>query len=337
MRQLDETSMKMLLVTDYEKHLLGIVSDGDIRRAMLHGQTMGSKLNNAMNRNPIVAKSESEAKRLGHQPELRSYNYIPIVDDNNIVTGLSPVNTLSKRNAATVVLMLGGKGVRLRPLTIDCPKPMLKIGDLPILERNLLTLIGQGFTEFYMCVNYLASQIIDHFGDGGKFGVNIRYVQEEKTMGTAGALSLLDLPDEGTKPFLLINGDLLTDMNFVDLVDHHIKCDSAITSCVIERHQPIAYGVVSHQEGLITKVEEKPSIAIDILGGIYCISYDQVKKINHIGYLDMPDLLSRAVESGEKCCTYKLNGFWMDVGSHDDLKRAREIYAKMPDFNVDSS
>lgn len=326
MRQLNDTRMKILLVVDHGDKLLGTISDGDIRRALLAGKTLADTIKNVMNKSPLTGNSDSDLTKLAEDMRVRNLSLVPILDSEGVPRALYQAQYREHIEASTVILMVGGEGQRLRPLTLECPKPMLKIGDQPILERTLFELVEQGFSDFYFCINYLGDQIVDHFGDGTKYGVSIRYVREKKRMGTAGALTMIDLLDDMTSPVLVMNGDLLTDLNYASMVAHHKMENAAATTCVTSRDQQIAYGVVDHHNGIVQRITEKPAISIDINAGIYCIAPQHIRELAEEKYLDMPDFLNMLIEKNHKCCTYRMSGFWLDIGSPDDLARANSIY-----------
>ncbi|MDX1796844.1 MAG: sugar phosphate nucleotidyltransferase, partial [Hydrogenovibrio sp.] len=233
---LDQQAMQIVLVVDDQRHLIGTVTDGDIRRGLLRGETLDSLIATVTNQNPTVGL-ESETEMVWRQHiKRRSLRHLPILNDDNQIVALYYHKTQSTpRRNNPVVLMLGGLGMRLRPLTETIPKPMLPVGNQPILETIVKHIADQGFTEFYFCINYLGEKIRQYFGDGSRWGIHITYIEETKPMGTAGALSLLPTDVKGqSDPLIVMNGDLLTKVDFRSLLEFHQEHSNCVTTCVRE-------------------------------------------------------------------------------------------------------
>ncbi|HAW19354.1 MAG TPA: alcohol dehydrogenase, partial [Flavobacteriales bacterium] len=221
-RVINESRHQICLVTDSDKKLAGTITDGDVRRALLRGASMTTPASDFMNVQPFsVTPDVADSKALQFCRE-RVLRQIPIVDNNGQVVGLHHVDQFNTETAIQenwVVLMAGGTGTRLRPLTENSPKPLLSVGDKPLLEGIIENFVRQGFSQFFISVNYLAESIKDHFGDGTKWGAHIVYLDEDKPLGTAGALKLL--PEKPTSPVIVMNGDLVTKIDFRDVLDFH--------------------------------------------------------------------------------------------------------------------
>lgn len=322
---MDESALQITLVIDVNNILCGTVTDGDIRRGLLAGIGLEEKVSKIMNANPKVGyKFESELVWL-RRIHIYQFKNLPIINDDCSIVGLfqkeispSPVIT----NA--VVLMLGGLGSRLRPLTEYIPKPMLKVGDKPILETIVKHIAEQGFEEFYFCINYLGEQIRDYFGDGSSFGVNIHYIEETEPMGTAGALSLL--PSLPTKPFIVMNGDLLTKVDLNALLRFHKKHNNAITTCVREYSQQVPYGVIEMSGQQIVQMVEKPVYRYFVNAGIYVLEPKSLAYVPNDSFYDMPTLVDDVLADGKIVGGFPITEYWMDIGQMPDYEQAQTDY-----------
>lgn len=256
---INKEALRVALVIDKEQHLVGVVTDGDIRRGLLNNLSLNDAIALVMNTNPTVAEVGAERETLIDLMESKGVLSIPLLKDGKVV-GLETLHgALSKNKYQNpVFIMAGGFGTRLRPLTDTCPKPMLKVGDKPILETVVKSFIKAGFSNFYISTHYMPEQIHQHFGDGSNLGVNISYVHEDSPLGTGGALGLLpeDMPRD--LPLIMINGDVLTKVDFQRLLNFHIENDADATMCVREYDYQIPYGVINGEGNQITSMVEKP-------------------------------------------------------------------------------
>jgi len=258
----------------------------------------------------------------------RHLHRIPVVDSAGVLVGLETLDELVQPvpRDNLVVLMAGGLGARLRPLTEDCPKPMLMIGNRPILETILLNFIESGFRRFCFCVNYKAEIVMNHFGDGARWGVEIRYVREREAMGTAGALSLL--PEKPDKPLIVMNGDLLTKTNFASLMDFHASHHAAATMCIREYDYQVPYGVVKLEDHRLISVEEKPVQRFFVNAGIYVLGPEAVAEIPSRQF-DMPSLFDKLVEKGREISVFPVREYWLDIGHLADLEKAHGDFERI--------
>lgn len=320
---LSRGAMRIVLVVDQKNRLLGTVTDGDIRRALIRHCTMETPVSEFMSRNPTVASVRDDRKHILFLMQRKDILQIPLVDENNIVVGLETFKTLNKQliYENPVFLMAGGFGKRLRPLTLDTPKPLLKVGSKPILENIIEQFIGCGFHNFYISTHYKAKMLRDYFGSGEKWNVSIQYVYEEEPRGTAGALGLLpaDLPE---LPVIVMNGDLLTKVNFEHLLEFHNESDGVATMCVREYDFQVPYGVVKAKGNKMVGIEEKPVHKFFVNAGIYVLDLSVVRSVDGKAYLDMPNLLEKCVEKGESVTMFPIHEFWLDIGNMPDYKRA---------------
>lgn len=319
---IDFGGMQIAFVVDPEGILLGSVTDGDIRRGLLRGERLDSPVESVMNPRPIAASSRDSQQKIFALMRNKKLRQIPVLDDRGRIMKVELLENLMevKRRSNWVVLMAGGLGSRLSPLTDDCPKPLLKVGSKPILEIILENFIELGFYRFYLTVNYRADMIMDYFGDGSKWGVEIRYIRENMRMGTAGSLSLLE--ETPKEPMIVMNGDLLTKVNFQQLLDYHIEHQAAATMCVREYEFQVPYGVVEVNGHRLEHIKEKPVQRFFISGGIYVIDPKALAYIPPSTFYDMPTLFEKLLEEHHETAVFPIREYWIDIGRMDDFQRA---------------
>lgn len=322
---LDQGGERIVLVTDIDERLLGTVTDGDVRRALLRHLPMTTPVGEVMCATPQVAQLQWSREKILSVMESSRLLQLPLVDSSGRVVGLETLHELleKKRIDNPVFLMAGGFGKRLYPLTQDCPKPMLKVGDKPILELILQSLADAGFHRFYISTHYLPEMIREHFGDGSKWNVNIQYVHEDEPLGTGGALGLLK-PGEVDLPMILMNGDLLTRVDHRSLLEFHERSQGAATLCVREYESQIPYGVVQSDGHRITQIVEKPVQRFFISAGIYVLSPELVSRVVPGQPIDMPTLLEQEIDAGRDVNMFPVHEYWLDIGRMDDFHRAQE-------------
>jgi len=316
--------IRLALVVNDEQHLVGLITDGDIRRALLAHKDFSSPVAHVMNNNPLVVQEgTSTAEMLAIMRE-HSILHLPIVDADGKLIAVETFERLSNYKAAKttpIFLMAGGFGTRLRPLTNTIPKVMLKVGSRPILETIMLGFIEHGFSEFYISVFYLGDQIRAHFGDGSKWGVNIYYVEEEQPLGTGGALSLL--PEHINEPIIMMNGDLLTNVNFNSLLNFHVDKKASATMCVREYSMEVPYGVIESNDLQITSIVEKPKQHFFVNAGIYVLSPEVFKSIPKLHRKDMPDLFNDLIAKEQNVMMFPVHEYWLDIGRLGDFEQAQ--------------
>ncbi len=322
---INSNEIKFIVVIDNDKNLLGTVTDGDIRRTILKKIDLNSSVNLIMNKNPITANMNLSKKELIKIMKRNSIQQLPLLDEEDYVVDIAffneLVNPILRNNP--VFIMLGGLGKRLRPLTKDIPKPMLMIGNKPILERIFDLLIDQGFKDFYFSINFKGDLIEKYFGDGSKWGVNITYINEDKQMGTAGSLSLIK--KKFLNDILVLNGDLFTDMNFVKLLDFHKYKNSDATMVVNEKEFEIPYGVITLKNDKILKISEKPKTKFHINSGIYVLSPNFLRKIP-TKFFDMTDFFDEMIKQKKNVNAYVSNELWIDIGSIKEFKKTKKFF-----------
>ena len=326
---IDSGAMQIALVVDDNDKLLGTLTDGDIRRGILRGLDLDSSIETIVFKEPAIAKISSTKEEILKIALSKKLHQIPIVDDNGIVLDLKEIEELvePKIKTSRVILMVGGLGTRLRPLTQDTPKPMLKVGNKPILQTIVEKFAEYGFVNITMCVNFNASIIRDYFGDGKEFGVNIDYVLEEKRMGTAGALSLLK--ERPSEPFFVMNGDLLTNVNFEHIFNYHMINKATATMCVREYDYEVPYGVVKMNDNKITAIAEKPVQKFFVSAGIYMLSPEILDLIPQDEFYDMPTLFEKAIAQDKNVISFPIHEYWIDIGRLEEYQKANEEYAKI--------
>lgn len=326
---IDAGGLQIALVVDSEQHLLGTVTDGDVRRGILKGIAMEEPVERIMRRDPLVASVEDSRDRILAIMKQRSIHQIPVLDAKRHIVGLEILDELLeiRKRDHFVVLMAGGLGMRLRPLTENTPKPLLKVGDKPILENILMNFINYGFHRFFISVNYKDEMVKSHFGDGSQWGVNICYLDETEKLGTAGALGLL--PEKPAKPLIVMNGDLLTSVNFLQLLNFHSEQRAKATMCIREYDFQVPYGVVSLDNQTITGVDEKPTHKFFVNAGIYVLDPKALGFIPPQTSFDMPQLFDRLIAEKMTVAGFPIREYWLDIGRIDDLERANLDFSRM--------
>lgn len=320
--KIDAVGSQMALITTRDGCLVGTVSDGDIRRGLLKGLTLADAVEKCMHTRPHFGRvTDSKDAVLAFMRRERLHQ-MPILDEADRVVGLEVLDDylLPPARENWVVLMAGGLGTRLGELTKTMPKPMLPVGDRPLLETIVRRFVDQGFVNFYLSVNYMADVIESHFGNGERFGARIRYLRETKRMGTAGSLSLL--PELPVEPLIVANGDLLADIDYAHMLDEHVDSDVAATMGVSEYEFQVPYGVVHKENGFVKRIEEKPVHKSLISAGVYVLSPSSLGLIPHDTFFDMPSLFEALITGGQKVSTYKVHGYWLDIGAIPDYQKA---------------
>jgi dTDP-glucose pyrophosphorylase len=322
---IDAATVKIALVVDGDGRLIGSVSDGDVRRGFLVGKSLQSPVGEIMNTAPLaLTEGEVPTTSLSRMRE-RGIRYVPIVDRARhpirIVTAEDLLNP--QLESADIVLMAGGLGTRLKPLTDQVPKPMLPVGGRPLLEVTIGNLRQQGFRRFHLAVNYKADLIEGYFGNGQRFDVEIRYLRENEKLGTAGALRLL--PERPAGPLIVMNGDILTTLDARVLLAAHQTSGAPATLCVRDFTWRLPYGVIKlDPAGQYSGIEEKPLRREMISAGIYVLSSQALAHVPDCGLCDMPTLLEIVAQRIAPVAVFHLREYWLDIGQLDDLRRAQE-------------
>jgi len=326
LKVIDEASKQIALVVDDKNKLVGTVTDGDIRRGIIKGIDLETEVKEIMNRDYYSLHFNSPKEDILTKFKETSFHQIPLVDDQGHVRDLALINEIIKENKKenTVVLMVGGLGSRLRPLTNDTPKPLLLIGDRPILETIIEQFKAYGFVNFILCTNYKEMQIKRYFGDGSKFNVNISYVSENQRLGTAGALSLISKKIE--KPFFVMNGDLLTRLNFDTMLKYHNEDGYVMTIGSREYNYQIPYGVIEIENQEVNDLVEKPAHSVFVNAGVYVLNPELIDLVPHNEFYDMTDLIDQLLSQKKSIGAFPIREYWADIGQHEDYQKANKEY-----------
>ena len=296
-------------------------------------------ISTVMNENPRVAVLGDDQETTLARMRAAQVRQMPILDAAGFLVGLETLDELQEAQAREnpVIIMAGGLGKRLTPLTENCPKPMLLVGGKPILETILLSFLGHGFRHFYISVNHRAEMIKEYFGDGSRWGASIEYLSEDRSLGTAGALSLL--PVKPIVPMIVTNGDILTKANFDHLLQFHVEHKSRATMCVCEYEYQVPYGVIRLNGHQILEIQEKPRQKFLVNAGIYALDPDVLGLVVADEHIDMTTLIERVARENWETAVFPLREYWMDIGRHADLDRANaefNLQFKESDGNASS-
>lgn len=321
MELLDKWALRIVLVVDSDEKLEGVITDGDVRRGLLKGMSMDAPVSIVMNSRPLVAFPEVNSEYIRELMANKDILAVPIVDIANQVVGLETIDTVQhdKRQACDVVLIAGGFGKRLWPLTEECPKPMLKLGNKPILESIIQNFIEQGFSRFFISTYYKSDLIQAYFGDGSKWGCEISYLLEEKPLGTAGSLSLL--PNNISENFIVMNADVIAKINFQNLLHFHQEQGRMATMCIREMDYQIPYGVVKVDYPHVSSIQEKPGYNHFVNAGIYALNNKILGSLKKNEHLDMTTLLGSLVDKGRNVLAFPIHEYWLDIGRTEDYEK----------------
>ncbi len=321
-RNLDQVAIKIVLVVNEAGELEGTVSDGDIRRGLLKGLDLNSPIESVIHRNALLVPPEMGRDMILQLMVANKIQQIPVVDERRHVVGLhlwDEITTPPER-PNMMVIMAGGMGTRLRPHTENCPKPLLPVAGKPMLEHIIERAKLEGFSHFVLAIHYLGHMIEDYFGNGERLQVQIDYLREQSPLGTAGALSLLNpRPDV---PFVVTNGDVITDIRYGELLDFHVRHAAAATMAVRVHEWQHPFGVVQTKGVEIVGFEEKPVARSHINAGVYALDPDVLNALSADAHCDMPTLFERLQMKAKRTVAYPMHEPWLDVGRPDDLQTA---------------
>lgn len=326
LKKIDAGSLQISVIVDKNGRLLGTVTDGDVRRGILRGVALSDEVSRIMNREPVTATPDMGADQIRLLMEEKRIHQIPIVDKKNCVVDIKILDELMRRAKREnwVVLMAGGVGRRLRPLTNNLPKPLIQVGAKPLLETILENFIDCGFRNFFIAVNFRQEMIRKHFGNGSRWNVKIKYIKENKVLGTAGPLSLL--PSKPKAPLIVMNGDLLTNIRFDQLLEFHSDNSSMATMAVREYDFQVPYGVVRTGEHQILQIDEKPVQRFLVNAGVYVLEPQALAYLPKNTFYDMPQLFDLLIKKKMPVTAFPIREYWLDIGHKDDLERANGDY-----------
>jgi dTDP-glucose pyrophosphorylase len=329
-RNLDESGLQIALVVSPDGLLLGTITDGDIRRGLLRGLGMNSSIDAITHRDPLVVPPQLGRDTVLQLMQANKIHQLPVVDADRRVVGLHLWDELMVpgQRPNLMVIMVGGQGTRLRPYTENCPKPMLPVGGKPMLEHIIERARSEGFQHFVLAIHYLGHIIEEYFGDGSRWHIKIDYLREEFPLGTAGAIGLLSPRPEA--PFLVSNGDVLTDIRYGELLDFHCRHRAAATMAVRLHEWQHPFGVVRTKGVDIIGFEEKPISRSHINSGIYVLEPSALDSLSAGEHCDMPTLFGRLQEHAARTIVYPMHEPWLDVGRPDDYDKANGVDVALP-------
>lgn len=313
----------ILFVVDEQFRLIGSITDGDIRRGMIGNLTLESPIMSFVQPNPkFIFKDEYNIAELKEYRD-RHFKIIPILNSDRVVIDILNFRTRSTLIPADAVLMAGGQGKRLRPLTESTPKPLLKVGDKPIIEYNVDRLQQVGIENVNISINYLGEQLEAYFGDGSGRDLNIRYVREEKPLGTIG--SILLVADFEHDDIIVMNSDLLTNIDFADFFLTYKNSGADMAVAATSYHVDVPYAVMEvNEDNVVRSLKEKPRYTYYSNAGIYILKKELLGLIPRGEFFDITDLMDKLLTLNMKLITYPINGYWLDIGKHEDFKKAQE-------------
>ena len=318
-RNLDKVAIKIILVVNEKSEFEGTISDGDIRRGLLSGLEFQSSISSVIHKNALVVPPSMGRDLVLQLMVANKIQQIPILNEARQVVGLHLWDEITSNpvRSNVMIIMAGGEGTRLRPHTETCPKPLLPIAGKPILEHIIENAKLEGFSNFIISINYLGDMIVDYFGSGDRWGVNIHFVREDSPLGTAGALGLLDpIP---TEAFIITNGDVITDIRYGELLDFHNRYKASATMAVRVHEWQNPFGVVQTSGMEIVGFEEKPIVRSHINAGVYALSPEVLKLLAPNVHCDMPTIFERAKAQGLQTVAYPMHEPWLDIGRPADL------------------
>ncbi|OIO68558.1 MAG: nucleotidyl transferase [Zetaproteobacteria bacterium CG12_big_fil_rev_8_21_14_0_65_55_1124] len=322
---LEESALQIALVVSVDETLIGTITDGDVRRGLLRGLDMKSSIDSIIHREAVVVPPQMERDMVLHMMHANSINALPVVDESRRVIGLHVMNQLMAPTERTnlMVIMAGGQGTRLRPYTKNCPKPLLLVRGKPILEHIIERAKAEGIQHFVLAIHYLGHMVQEYFGDGSRWQVHIDYLHEDTPLGTAGAIGLLT--PRPTAPFLVANGDVLTDIRYSEMLDFHCRYDASATMAVRVHEWANPFGVVRTKGVDIIGFEEKPVVYSHVNAGIYVLNPSALDALHVNEYCDMPTLFGNLREMGARTIVYPMHEPWLDVGREEDLNKANYL------------
>lgn len=320
---IDRGGKRSALVVNHDGTFFGMVTEEDVRHGLLRGLDLDTPAERVCGAQAVVGSVDDSPEALERLMLRHGLDQVPVLDEHGVPVRLECIDSLPRptKRDNLVVLMAGGKGRRLRPLTEACPKPLLKVGGRPILETIVESFLRHGFSNLAISVHYKAEMVKDHFGDGSAFGASITYLDETEPLGTGGSLALL--PERPKEPFFVMNGDILTSVNFSRLLAFHIHHRALATMGVREYEMEVPYGVIELAGERIASIKEKPVERYFVNAGVYILSPRCLDYVPSGEFFDMPDLFQRLLSAGERVFSYPLRDYWMDIGRMGDFERAR--------------
>ncbi|MFK7800621.1 MAG: nucleotidyltransferase family protein [Anaerolineae bacterium] len=333
MNTIDKGSIGIALLIDDDQRLIATITDGDIRRAVLSGLSFDEDIGRmveqknafAVPKKPITATENTSKQELLNLMRQKTIHHIPILDSNERVVSIATLDELISDQTLPLqaLIMAGGFGTRLRPLTNDMPKPMLPIGGVPLIERTVRQLKMYGITQINISLHYLPEKITDHLKDGDELGVKIDYIYEDEPLGTGGAL---DLIKDKSRPLIVMNGDLSTSINFRDMYLFHKRYDSSITVGTRYYDVKVPYGIVETEGVSVARLREKPTYRYLANAGIYIVEPHTLSHIPKNEKFNMTDLIDIMIDSDKSVSSYPISEYWLDIGQISDYEQAQKDF-----------
>ncbi len=313
----------ILIVVDENDKLVGSLTDGDLRRGFIKGLTFDNSLMDYLQPDPLFIYEDELPNSNLNKLRLRNFMVVPIVDRTRKVVRILNLTEIQSVVPADVFIMAGGRGQRLMPLTENTPKPMLHVGDKPIIEHNIDRLVKYGIKNIYLSVNYLANQIEEYFGDGSDKGVSINYVHEDKPLGTLGSVKMVEELEHDY--VMVMNSDLLTDIDFNGFFQTFLRSGADMAVATTMYQVDVPYGVMEVDNGnFVNALQEKPRYTYYSNAGIYIIKKELLSLVPHNEFYNVTDLMESLIEHDKKLISFPILGYWLDIGKHDDFVRAQE-------------
>lgn len=308
-------------VVDNQERLVGSLTDGDVRRGLINGAELNQSVDDIIQSNPrFIRKGERNIQKV-IEYRAAHFKVIPILDNQDRVVNVINFGDLKSYLPIDVVVMAGGKGTRLRPLTEDTPKPLLKVGEKPILEHNIHRLSLYGMDDFWITINYLGKQIENYFGNGNHKNLNIEYIREEEPLGTIGAVSKIN--NFRHDYILVTNSDILTNLDYENFFLRFLDEEADFAVVTIPYKVDIPYAVLETSNGHVLNFKEKPTYTYYSNGGIYLMKKEIVKQIPKNTFFDATDLMEKLIANNRKVLSYPITGYWLDIGKPEDFKKAK--------------
>jgi dTDP-glucose pyrophosphorylase len=312
----------VLFVEDQDNKLIGSLTDGDIRRGLLKDASVEDRVASIMNVNCLSIRKNELNKKVIKELRQRRIFYFPVLNEDGTIYNIINLNEYREFVPIEAIIMAGGKGERLMPLTKDTPKPMLKIGDKPIMEYSIDRLIDFGITKIYISINYLGKQIEEYFNDGNGKGIDIRYIREPSAMGTIGSVSLVE--DLRHEVILLMNSDLLTNIDFEDFYQEFLNRGADMAVATVPHHVDLPYAILELEENRVISLQEKPRYTYFANAGIYLIRTNMLSYLPKGTFFNATDLMELAIREQKKVINYPILEYWLDIGKMNDFVKAQE-------------
>lgn len=326
-KTIQKGGLRVALIVDDSGKLIGTITDGDIRRSLIKRIALDSAVSEVMNHNPTTALETDTSESIMLKMREKDLLHVPILDNDGVLVGLEILQNLvhDKHYENPVLLMAGGFGKRLMPLTENTPKPLLNLGNYSILETILMQFVDFGFKNFYISIHFQGDKIKNFFGNGSRWGVKITYLNESSPLGTAGAIGLLpkNLPK---LPLLMINGDVLTRVNFEHLLAFHKENNDIATVCVREHEIQVPFGVINIKSNKVDTISEKPIKKFFINAGVYVLDHSFIESVSNIGNIDMPNLLEKQMNKGNSVGVFLIHEYWKDIGTLNEYKNVQDSF-----------